>query len=341
VAALLVILSLPAALAAADANTEGPPTAVEQALIEHRCGATRATSAPDTDAYDKCLNGQLESIRSDFGRDLSRLSPAERRATDAVCNRIRNAEGRDAYVACLSGQLIALRARRNHETPAVAEQAAVVPIAVPAPENPPMAPRSSPLLMWIGASAAAVFVGGAGAMVALKRRPLAATACRVCGVRVSGGGDLCPPCRHDAAESLRRASLERVEAARAQEDLERRQREQEEELSRRKVREDEEMRLLIEARAREEEQARREAEARRQEEAVREREHYGLEEDVFDPHAILGLPSDADRGAIESAYTAARSKYDADQVAHLSEEVQQHFRLKAAAVERAYQLLTA
>ena len=52
---------------------QGGSTVIEQALIEHVCGATQSTGARGTDDYDACLRAQLLSLRTDFGRDLSRL----------------------------------------------------------------------------------------------------------------------------------------------------------------------------------------------------------------------------------------------------------------------------
>ena len=75
-------------------------------------------------------------------------------------------------------------------------------------------------------------------------------------------------------------------------------------------------------------------------EEASERSQFGVDT-VFDPHAVLGVSPDANRESIVSAYEQAKSKYDAEQVAHLSAEVQEHFRQKAQAVERAYQMLTA
>jgi hypothetical protein len=171
-----------------------------------------------------------------------------------------------------------------------------------------------------------------------RRRP--STQCRTCGVQLQDRGDLCPNCRHEAAEALRRASMERAESARAQEDAARRQRDHEEEWRRQKERQDEEERLRLEDRARQEEQARRDEEARRRAEAQERSRVGGTPEEAFDPHAVLGLPADASAETIRAAYGEAKSKYDADHVAHLSAEVQEHFRAKADAVERAYLQLT-
>src|SRR5262249_54052599 len=63
--------------------------------------------------------------------------------------------------------------------------------------------------------------------------------------------------------------------------------------------------------------------------------------DESPPHAILGLNADATPDAITAAYEQAKKKYDPDLVAHLSEEVQAHYREKAQSVEKAYQTLIA
>ena len=76
-----------------------PPTALEQALIEHMCTAKRA-GTPGSDAYEGCTSAQLLSLRADFGRDLGRLSVSERRTIDSVCSKVNAARGRDAYLAC-------------------------------------------------------------------------------------------------------------------------------------------------------------------------------------------------------------------------------------------------
>ena len=59
-----------------------------------------------------------------------------------------------------------------------------------------------------------------------------------------------------------------------------------------------------------------------------------------DPYAVLGVPRDASKEDISAAYQRARSKYDPDQVTHLSAEVQEHFKTKAQEVARAHQKLS-
>jgi hypothetical protein len=322
------------------AEGRSAPTPVEQALIEHQCSATRATSPADTGAYDACLSTQLLSIRADFGRDLSRLSPPERRAVDAVCSRIRATEGREAYVGCLSAQLVSLRNRRNRtstppsEEPIAPQPAATVIAAAPSPP-----PKPRPLtFLWIGLPILALGGAAAGAVFAIKRRrPV--TRCRVCATVVPGGGDLCQSCRHEAAEALRRASIEaeqqRDEERRREEERRQQEEEWQQDQARRKA-QGEEARLRQEARVPppEDEEVHKQLASEPSPAPV-------PEPAAFDPHVVLGIPPDANRETIESAYEEARSRYDAEHVAHLSEEVQQHFRMKAQAVERAYQMLTA
>ena len=59
-----------------------------------------------------------------------------------------------------------------------------------------------------------------------------------------------------------------------------------------------------------------------------------------DPYTLLGVTSTASEDEIRAAYATCRAKYAADQVAHLSQDLQDRYRHKAAAVERAFQALT-
>ena len=69
-----------------------PPTPIEQALMEHVCSVVPPGGAPESDRYLACLRTQLLTLRTDFGRDLSRLSAAERRTLDSMCNEVRTRE---------------------------------------------------------------------------------------------------------------------------------------------------------------------------------------------------------------------------------------------------------
>jgi hypothetical protein len=320
----------------------GGATAIEQALVEHACSATRTSGATETDAYRDCLRAQLLSLRADLGRDLSRLSSSERRTLDSVCSDVRAASGREAYVECLSARLASLRNRRKNATPPPSQGSALAPPAVSAPGSPaPPARQASwwASRFWIGATIVTLFVTVGGVLLAVKllavkARPLPRV-CRVCGNDVPESGDLCQPCRHEAAEAVRNAAAERAGQQRAQGALE------EEHRGQKALQEEEEARLRQEEeeRQREKDAGEREEARQRQEEEARQRSQ-AVSEEVFDSCAVLGVPQGASREDIEVAYQKAKSKYDPDQVAHLSAEVQEHYRVKAEAVERARQELT-
>lgn len=318
------------------------PTAIEQALIEHRCRTTVAAGAPGTEAYQECPSVQLLSLRADFGRDLSRLSAAERRTIDSVCSKIRASQGRDAYVECLSGQLVSLSNRRSRTKPdssaAAPPPQEFAPSASPAPlANPASSSSSGP---WIGATLVTLAVAAGSVFLAMKARR-SARKCRVCGVNVSDSGDLCQKCRHEAAETVKRAAADRADRQRAHEEEQRQQGEREEKQRRLKLLEEEEAGLRQQEQARQEEQARREAETGQREEEARRRHQTDVpSEEVFEPYSVLGVARDAAQEAIRAAYEEAKLKYDPDQVAHLGAELREHYKAKAQAVEQAYQQLT-
>jgi len=63
-------------------------------------------------------------------------------------------------------------------------------------------------------------------------------------------------------------------------------------------------------------------------------------QEEFDPYAVLEVARNASKDDIRKAYEEAKVKCDPAQVSHLGDEVQEHFRSKSQAVERAYQILT-
>jgi hypothetical protein len=348
VAAIVIGVALtPHARLGAQAVDRGLATAIEQALIEQACAPP--PSAPivaDGASHDECLHARLDSLRADFGRDLGRLSSADRRAIDSACAPIRAVQGREGYVNCLARQLAVIRnragrtraatpdaSRASDPTPAMASASgAGVETTIPATTNP-----LPPLLM-----AVAAIVAVACAVALMWRLRRLRRACQVCGTRIGNDGDLCTACRHQAAETLRRAAAERVELQRAQENDVRRQRERDEEERRRVAREAEETRLqqLALARRREDEAA--EQARRRDAEDAAERERAAAADaaaPTFDPYTVLGIPRDAPIDAVRAAFEQARSKYDLEQVADLGLEVREHYIAKAAAAERAYQML--
>jgi DnaJ domain len=320
----------------------GPPSALEQALIEHVCTAKRA-GAPGTDAYDRCLSAQLLSLRTDFGRDLSRLSVSERRTIDSVCTKVNAARGRDAYLACLNGQLASWRDRWRaaHPAPVDASPNPSPPVsaasAVPISPSPPAASRSYGL--WIGVTVVTVLLAAGGVLVAKRsRRPV--HKCKVCGVDVPDGGELCQKCRHEAAEARRLAAGERAHEFQTKIEEQRAQEEREAEQRRERARQDEEH--ARRQREREEEEARQRAEdARQRDEETRAAREIDLAPEAFDPYVVLGVGRNATKEEIDAAYQAAKSKYDPDQLSYLSAELQEIFKAKAQTVDRAYQMLTA
>jgi hypothetical protein len=331
-----------------DTSDPSGPTAIEQALIEHACRGTRAGGAPETNPYQECLSAQLLSLRADLGRDLGRLSTSERRTLDSVCGDIRAAGGREAYLECLSARLVSLRNRHRGANPAPSDGSALASPLVSAPTAslaPPARPRSWwSWGLWVGGTLLTVVVAVGGVLLAAKARRVPRK-CRVCGADVPETGGLCPTCRHEAAEAVRSAALERAELQRTQEEEQRRQGGQGEEQRREKALQDEgeaRLRQQEEARQREEDARAREDEARqRQQEEARQMSQLAVvSEEVSDPYLVLGVPRDASQEDISVAYQAAKLKYDPEQVTHLSMDIQEHFKAKALAVDRAYQALT-
>jgi hypothetical protein len=345
VAIVWSLMSPVAVMMALQVGTPDPSsaTAIEQALIERMCSAIRSGSALGSDVFQECLSAQLRSLRADFGRDLDRLSNAERKAIDAVCSKASATRGREGYVACLSGELASLRERRSREHPTpppptlTPSPSAGAAAAIPAPPAP-QAPWWSNTI-WIGAAVGILCVAAGGVFLAVKSRRVRRK-CRVCGTDMSDPGDLCQKCRHEAAEAVRRAAAERADQRRAQEEEPRRH---EEEQRRLKARQEEETRAYQQEQARQREKETRhlEEEARKQEEEVRQRRQADMAAaELFDPYEALGVPRDASKEDIRAAYHAAKLKYDPDQVAYLSAELQEHYKTKAQAADRAYQMLT-
>jgi hypothetical protein len=320
------------------------PTAKEQALMEHTCRLVQTGLAHD--AYERCLEARLLSLRADFGPDLTRLSAASRAKIDAACSAAQASLGRDGYLDCLTGQLASLAARARAAVPA--QGGAAPPGTDVAPvfeDSPPVSAQPSSFLSVRAAAVAAAGVVAAAALIFFGvRARRQRRACRGCGVRVDGSADLCSACRRDAAEAVRQAANERAEQRRAVEAEERRQQEgaDRQRLGGARREEQEQQRRLDEERRAVEEAARREAIARREAEERRrvEAEAAGdADQSVFEPYAALGLPPGASDAEIRAAYEEARLKYDPEEVAHLGYDAKQHFARKWRAIERAYRTL--
>ena len=106
--------------------------------------------------------------------------------------------------------------------------------------------------------------------------------------------------------------------------------------------------LRQELEARQREEARRQLEeeqeaARRRsraEEAAQRQSKEEVAEEAFDPYDVLGVPRNADKEVIDAAREQLRLKYAPEHVAHLGPELQEHYKRKAEAVERAYRILS-
>jgi uncharacterized Zn finger protein (UPF0148 family) len=200
---------------------------------------------------------------------------------------------------------------------------------------PPPQPEQSSGMLWLILAIGGVASAGGTAFVLMRGKRTSHTACRGCGAPVEGGGDMCANCRHEAAEARRRAIAERAEEERLQAEKARREAELlDEEARREQARRDEALRLAAEV-----EQQRREEQARRLQRA--RAQNAGDEDAVFDPYAVLGLTAGATADQVRAAYEQAKAKYDASQYEHFGGELQAHFKAKAEAVERAFQMLYA
>lgn len=331
-----------------------PPTPLEQAVIEHACrvpGQAMLTA----EAYDACLGEQLAGLRVEFGKDLKKLSAAERRTIDRACTALRAERGRDAYVACLDQRLTALVIARGRTRPAVSlVPPQPVPVADPVVSAPaavatmPMAAanRRSSVSMWVGLIVMIVAAAGGYGVWKSRQKP-GPLLCRVCG-ELANAGDLCAGCRHELAEHQRRAAAERTEQAqsvaeaarRAQDEADARQRDAQPppvDVPRRHAHEAEvQVQAQIQAQA-DETGRRREADHQRWQEAAAATIS---DETVVTPQAVLGVAPDATAEQIRAAYDAAQAKYAAEQVAHLGVELQDHYRRKREAAAHAFEVLS-
>ncbi len=337
-----------------DGSDAEVPTAIERALMERACVATETVSAA-SHGHQQCLDAKLLSLRSDFGRDLTRLSAPDRKRIDAACSSLRAADQREAYLDCLSAQLTVVHNRQSRAKTPTAEEAVVASAATSTSAPLAASQQIPPASSWVtfaivGGSAAGLLIVGGVAFVALKSRPTTHP-CRVCGVVVADS-DLCPTCRREAAEALRRAAGERAQTQKALEEEERRQRESEAEERDRRARDEAEARLreLELARQRQEEEelqdqvqavsvAAAPVAASTVSVATAPAPASVGETDGFDPYVVLGVPSEADPDTIREAYQQAMTRYDPQLVEFLGDEAQAHFKTKAQSIERAYQML--
>lgn len=297
-----------------------------------------------TEEYQSCYTAQLDALREPFGANLSKLTGAERKSLDAWCGPFQAARDRDAYLACLNRQLVRLKDQRaaKEKSADAAKQAEALDSEPSAPAEtvaavaaPPPQPEGSSGTLWLILAIGGVASAGGTAFVMMRGKRTAHTACRGCGAPVEGAGDMCANCRHVAAEARRRAIAERAEEERLQAEKARRETERlDEEARREQARRDEVLRLAAEA-----ERQRREEQERRLQRA--QAQHAADDDAVFDPYAVLGLTADATPDQVRAAYEQAKAKYDASQYEHFGGELQAHFKAKAEAIERAFEMLYA
>jgi DnaJ domain len=319
-------------------------TAIETALTERTCSIGVYAVVTDPDVHAQCVSTQLTALRTDFGRDLRRLSAGERSALDAACSRMNTATSREAYLDCLNQQLVVLRSKRTRSARGAATDApaaapavpAAAPVETPAPQ--PTVPRS---MLFAGIAVAAIAFVATGGLVFVRVRR-SRRKCKACGQIVRESGDLCATCRAKAADALKRAAAERAEQKRAAEQEEQRKKAVEEELRQKTLEQEEQARQrhAEEARRREEEAKKRAAEDAERKSKNMAATAVTAPESAFDPYAVLGVARDAGADAIRAAYDEAKSKYDPDAVSHLGVDVQEYYKTKADAVARAYEMLS-
>lgn len=308
--------------------------AAERGAIDRACSALRVERGRDE--YIACLADRLTRVTKARGRALPSLpSPV-------------------ANAGNVSGD-VSTPASGSPDT-----SAAGVAAPEPSPAETPADANGRPWAAWF-AGLVVLCGAGAWALIARRRQKPALACCRVCG-ELAQSGDLCATCRHEAAEAQRRAVAERSETpasttghpamstdsvppaeATATEPaagvaptatthaaeltqaqaFEARRREHEQTVQARVEREREEARA-------------QEAERRRWQEAAAAAM---AEDSPIDPRHVLGVSADATPEEIRAAYQQAKDKYSPDLVSHLGSELQDLYRTKAQAVERAYQLL--
>lgn len=375
VAAAIVCGVVPASLGQERGGDGAPPSPLEQALSDHACRAHGASVSSGDAPYQACLSTQLLTLRANFGRDLKRLSGADRRRADSRCTPLQSSRGPDAYVGCLSRELEAWLARRER----VSRPAVVAPSSpdgqhppgealsdsssAPTPESPAPSSATGLWTATVGVALGGVTIAGLYARRARRR----AGTCRRCAVTLSAPGDLCSDCRREAVESRRGVAstspsetlpvqdARPVKAAVVPRPVERqsaspgvdeaRADETECVMEAERVRSEEDEGLRTEADRAERtrlaaQESRRAEDRRRREEELHElRTAVTASPDVFDPYLVLGVPRTASEADVRAAYATARQKFAPDEVAHLGAELREHFKAKGQAVERAYECL--
>jgi hypothetical protein len=346
---LVIVCS--AATSLAQETDERPPTSLEQTLADHVCSAIKS-SEPHGDEHEQCVDLQFRALRAEFGYDLSQLTTAERGHVDATCSRLRRPENVEPYLNCVTSFLVAAREQRRGADGMAPAAIGVVTFGIPSipvrsSTPPPSHGRFGVVLLLLLAGGAVA--GGAGFALRLKKRPQTRRVCQKCGEPLNAAGDLCATCRHDAGIAAKQAIAERAAEERAEQERKKTEREQEHQRQLQQEQRAAETQRLEEERRKED--ARRQADIERHQAEMARMPvpvpvvaAIGADVDddesaELDPYKLLGVARGATRQDIDRAYCLAASKYDETQVAHLGDAVQQHYRAKAEAIERAYRSL--
>ena len=344
-ACTVVVVAAAASLVRAqppDAAAPDPPTRVEEALIQYRCDASSG-AADALDPGSQCLSLQLASLRVDFGYNLGRLAAADRKKIDAACPSPGRPETRDAYVRCLDANLRAIHDRSLVATPpsAADEASAPAPSIVGTVQADSRSRSTARTIVELTLGSGVLLVAGIGTVM-MRRRwtpPVAAHACRVCGVTRFDGGDLCPTCRHEVAAAARQAAAERrTEIGERRTEVG----EQRTEGGEQRAEEPVEIApaVVVEATPAAHE-TRPEQPSHVSSDFVISPPPDAAEPRPSNPYTILGVSPQSNADEIRAAYQAALERYDESAVSFLGNDVQQHFAAMRRAVEEAYHALNA
>lgn len=182
-------------------------------------------------------------------------------------------------------------------------------------------------------------IAAAAIALVFRKRPSPRT-CDACKQPMSEAAGLCGDCRRAAAEAFRHAKEDQAAEQIAEEFRHEQEQQARAERHRAELREESERVEQAErARRNEEEQRRQQMEEETARRASQTQAPADPPQTVFDPYAILGVDAGADLASVRAAFQAAKSKYEPDAVSHLGYDVQEHYRRKAEAVARAFDMI--
>lgn len=354
----VVVMSTPGWARSLPLDQQAPPAAPsrphiaddEWAMIESACRGQKLSHSHA--AYMDCLSRQVKALEASPGKpSLASLTGEERATAEAACTNQRLHHGPAAYYDCLVKQrLIALTATPGKpSTPAqINDRPGNVgtPEAQPAPHPSPAGSRTSPPASGTSTQAAkrpdqptpqdtaadqrsdtapapatsraptaasppvVLFVAAAaiGTWLSWKvYRGFRGPRCAKCGHRFRGPGAYCPKCLADRQAGSRQAATQPRQAGeRARADRWNRQRQPVEDESH---------------------------------ERQHDQQPDSEPENEFDPYVVLGVARNASKEQIRAAYLRQMAKYHPDKVAHLGDDLQELAKLKAQAINRAYEEL--